>query len=965
MIGTTVSHYRVVGSIGAGGMGVVYLAEDERLNRKVALKFLPPAIALDTHARARLLREAQAASSLDHPNVAAVYDIGEWSGQLFIAMPYYEGETLRQRIERGALAVDEAARIAGQIASGLAAAHRAGIVHRDLKPANVILTRDGQGKILDFGLAKVFSETDATVARMTGPGTTVGTVAYMAPEQTAGLDVDARADVWALGVSFYEMLAGRLPFHGETAPAIMLAVASQPARPVVELRPDVPEPLARLIEDALEKDPARRTRSASDITTAIGQWLATQSAGAVQSSVARRSTRRWWMATAAVVIVAAGLPVAWFVRQNVRTRWAREQALPQIEQLAEREEYVAAFRLANEAKRFIPGDPVWKRIDPIVSRPATVRTTPDGVGVSYRPVGTDGEWMPLGTSPVVNAMVPNAYLEWRFEKAGYVTASDAVAFVFAPSVTLLVTLHTADQTPPGMVHVTAGDEPRTALIAGLDHLPPQRLRDFWIDRYEVTNREFKRFVDAGAYRESKFWQYPFADGNRTLTFAQAMVRFVDSTGRPGPATWESGNFLDGEGESPVRGVSWYEAAAYAAFVGKSLPTIYHWSRVADQRLSGVVAPRSNFHGRGPMKVGTSGGMNRYGAFDLAGNVKEWCWNRADGSKRYLLGGAWDEPEYTFNDPDAKSPFERAANLGFRGVKYAADDTVATSGELVPFEARDFRHETPVPDHVFAVYRTMFEYDRTDLAPRVDHTDESNADWRVEKVSFNAAYGNERVPALLYLPKHGQPPYQTVVFFPGSGVLAQRSSAQINTRQFDWVIKSGRAFVYPIYKSTHERGDDVTTDYPTQTNSFREHVIAWAKDVRRTVDYLETRPDLDRGQLGYLGVSWGAAMAPVYLAVEPRFKAAVLIVGGFYVQRSAPEVEAINFAPRVKIPVLMLNGRFDFFLPEETTQIPLFHLLGASDADKRRVVYDTGHNIPRPDLIRESLDWLDKYLGKPR
>ena len=186
MIGTTVSHYRVVGTLGAGGMGVVYLAEDERLNRKVALKFLPPAVAQDAHSRARLLREAQAASALDHPNIATVYEVGDWNDQLFIAMPHYDGETLRQRIERAPLPIDEAARIAGQIAAGLAAAHRAGIVHRDLKPANVMLLRDGQVKILDFGLAKVFSETDATIAQMTGPGVTVGTIAYMAPEQAAG-----------------------------------------------------------------------------------------------------------------------------------------------------------------------------------------------------------------------------------------------------------------------------------------------------------------------------------------------------------------------------------------------------------------------------------------------------------------------------------------------------------------------------------------------------------------------------------------------------------------------------------------------------------------------------------------------------------------------------------------------------------------------------------------------------------
>jgi dienelactone hydrolase len=264
--------------------------------------------------------------------------------------------------------------------------------------------------------------------------------------------------------------------------------------------------------------------------------------------------------------------------------------------------------------------------------------------------------------------------------------------------------------------------------------------------------------------------------------------------------------------------------------------------------------------------------------------------------------------------------------------------------------------------VFAAYRGLYDYDKGDLAARTEESDDPGPDWRVERVSFAAPYGRERVPALIYLPKRGQPPYQAVVYFPGANALTQRSSSAINTRAFDWVIKSGRAFIHPIYKSTFERGDEVTSDYPNMSNAYREHVIAWGKDVRRTVDYLETRPDIDRDRIAFMGLSWGASLAPVYLAVEPRFKAAVLIVGGFYVQRSRPEVEAINFAPRLKMPVLMLNGRFDFFLPESGTQIPMFRLLGTPDGQKRRVVYDTGHNIPRPQMIRESLDWLDTYLG---
>ena len=569
MIGTRVSHYHIIEGIGAGGMGVVYLAEDERLHRKVALKFLPPTTAQDAHARARLLREAQAASALDHPNVATVHDIGESNGQLFIAMPFYDGETLRTRIERGPLTFSEAARIAGQIAAGLAAAHRAGIVHRDLKPAHIVLTNDGQVKIVDFGLAMVLSETRETGTRMTAAGTTLGTVAYMAPEQASGIDVDSRADVWALGVTLYEMLTGELPFPGATVPAMLLAVASKDPVPVRNVRPDAPDALVRIVERALEKEPARRAISADDVAAEIGRWQVTSSAGVLSAAAGRSSATRWWIAFAAVALLAAALPAVWFVRQNARTRWAREQALPQIDQLSEREEYAEAFAIAQQARQYIPNDPVWKRIDPIVSRQVSVQTTPPGAAVSYRKAG--GEWVLVGASPIEKAIIPNTYLEWRFEKAGYVTASDATLNML----TLVETLHTSEQTPPGMVHVTTGEQPRVALIAGLDHLPPQRLRDFWIDRYEVTNRDFKRFVDAGGYRDRKYWRQPFVDGGRTLTFEQAMARFKDSAGRPGPATWESGSFADGQKDLPVTGVSWYEAAAFAEFSGKSLPTLYH------------------------------------------------------------------------------------------------------------------------------------------------------------------------------------------------------------------------------------------------------------------------------------------------------------------------------------------------------------------------------------------------------
>jgi tetratricopeptide (TPR) repeat protein/tRNA A-37 threonylcarbamoyl transferase component Bud32 len=307
LIGRKISHYEIVSKLGEGGMGVVYKANDPRLERHVAIKFLPEHLSADAAAKSRFIREAKAASALEHPHICHIYEIDELpTGELFMVMPCYEGETLRDRLDREPMEVADALEIAVQLASGLARAHEKGIVHRDIKPGNVMLTDGGrQAKLMDFGLAK---KPDAT--QVTRTGTTVGTVAYMSPEQAMGEDTDGRTDVWSLGVMLYEMLAGKLPFRGEVEPAVVYSIINEEPKPIRDLRPDVPVEVETILEKALAKDRDKRYQNAAEFLEELEQERDRLALGIKRRYFkgVRRKTRRRLLRVVvpvAVVIVAA------------------------------------------------------------------------------------------------------------------------------------------------------------------------------------------------------------------------------------------------------------------------------------------------------------------------------------------------------------------------------------------------------------------------------------------------------------------------------------------------------------------------------------------------------------------------------------------------------------------------------------------------------------------------------------
>jgi dienelactone hydrolase len=951
--------YEIVSLLGEGGMGKVYAATDTRLDRVVAIKVLADRLAGDPTYRERFEREARSAAALNHPHICTIFDVGP----NYLVMERLEGETLAHMLTRGPLPVNQAIGYGVQIADALTAAHASGIVHRDLKPANVMITAAGV-KVLDFGLAKQIPRIDEDAptatptvvdATTTREGQIVGTAAYMSPEQVEGKPVDGRSDLFAFGALLYEMLAGRRPFSGETTLSILASVLKASPDPLRRARHDVPESIERVVMRCLEKNPAARYASAAEVRRELMRYQAHQSRS--------RSRIAAMIVAAGIVLGVAGLAILTYVKA-ARATWVEQTAVPEIARLLAADRPFAALKLYREAERADPASRALVAFTEALRAPTlSIQTTPPGADVYLSDYVDarlgDASWELLGVTPLKTDRIPHAgYYRMRVSKAGFASIErpfDPVGLALSPGAGHVdLTLQTRERAPSDMVWVEATDA-GVSTTSGLT--TPASLPGFWLDTHEVSNRQFKSFVDAGAYRTHTSWKEPFVESGRTLRWEDAMPRLLDATSRPGPATWQLGTYPDDTDDLPVAGVSWYEAAAYCDSVHKTLPTAYHWFQAAGAGFFSTILQLSNFSGHGPQPVGKNRGLSQYGALDMAGNVKEWSSSRV-GRTRAILGGSWNEPSYMFGVLDAAEPFERRPTFGLRCARFVEDPPPSLFAPVTPVTG-DRRGDKPVDDAAFRVYATLHRYDRTDLAARTEAMDDSRPYLRKETVTFRAAYGNDRVVAHLYVPKNTTPPYQTVLFIP-SGNIFFFGSIDTLPDPFEFLVRAGRAVLVIAVQGTLERGPSPVF---VDTNQMRERLLQWSKDVQRSIDYLETRPEIDARKLAFYAISYSASVSPTLLALEPRLKAAVLVSAGTS-PPTAAEVDPWNYAPRVKVPVLMLNGRDDLIDPVEQSQIPLLHALGTAEKDKRHILFDGGHvNLQfRMDLIGDILRWLDQYLG---
>jgi len=1016
--GERLGSFEIIRILGAGGMGEVYLAKDLRLNRLVALKILPSNSEIDASANRRFLREAQAAAALEHPHICTTHEIGEEKGLSFIVMQYVEGETLSAKIKAGNLKPLDALDIAIQVADALTEAHARNIVHRDIKPANIIISTNNQIKVLDFGLAKrlVFDSAESESSFKTilsQPGMIMGTVQYMSPEQIRGQEIDTRSDLWSLGICLYEMLFGKTPFTGENSVEKLAAILYKEP----EKQEEVPVELGKILEKALQKEPENRyqtaremisdlrhlkqemefaeqlqihaTTGASDkeIHETLTQFLSEHPTMAVHTTIqphklsARTNWKRFVVYGLVIGVLAVGAFFGW---KNYRFNQAREN-LKKVEELAKAEKNFEAYDLATDVAAVLPNDETLAKILPTISDTLSVNSEPNGAKVYLRRFQTDKdgkfpERKFVGETPLNELRIARGNYILQVEKDGFAPLERTISgtlpriggsFIETPPLNIEAKLIEKDKTPPKMAFVPAGDYSLVNWSRSTEK--KVRLDDYFIDKYEVSNAEFKEFVASGGYWKKEFWKVPITRDGKTIPLEEALQLFKDKTGLPAPRSWTNQTFPEGKDDFPVTDITWYEAAAYAEFRGKSLPTIFQWEKAArdgtfDPRYNAMpwgfirqgetTDNRANFRGIGTVAVASNEfGMSPFGAFNMAGNVSEW--NLNESSEGFITsGGAWNDLAYSFGDHGEYPGLYFENRIGFRCVLNTNFVNDQGAEKIPPAETPDYK---PSSDADFKTWLTHYEYDKKPLNSKIIEITETDA-WTREKITFTGE-GGEQAIAYLYLPKNYPRPLQVLHYVPPGDVVRGLRSLPDSIEMFVTpFIKAGRAVFAVVLKGYVQR--PFPNGYALPDNStveFRKQMVNWITDLRRGVDYLETRDDLNKDKIGFLGISNGANVGLVLTAIETRYKTLVFESAGLEkdFRTRIAETSPIKFASQIKTQKLVINGRYDETFPLNTDAKPLFKLLREP---KKIVLYDGGH-IPTVEFFVPTVNnWLDETLG---
>lgn len=681
-----------------------------------------------------------------------------------------------------------------------------------------------------------------------------------------------------------------------------------------------------------------------------------------------------------IIVSVVGLLAAFYLHKRKQKSHALDEVMPQIQKFVDQDHYAEAFDLAQSIDNLLSSDQKSDQWLDSFSTQCSINCEPADASVYYRPYnGRNIEWRYLGLGPQTDIRLPTGNLQLRFDCDGYQSQEFALS---NPGILLqnfeyfavdekplqqiqLFKLEPESDTRTGMVSVTERNLFQS--LTGLPITEPVPINSFHIDKFPVTNTEFKNFVGSGGYNSDEFWaDLPWPEGQ---DWHDLVAGFTDATGEAGPAGWELGTPPAGEENLPVTGVSWFEAAAYARFAGKRLPNVYEWARAAvpfDAAVTTIPVAMmnfSNFLSSGKSESGEFQSLNGCGAYDMFGNVREWTWNEVDHG-RSNLGGCHSDLDYFAVWVNSDPALTRSEIHGFRCAT-SNQPQAELQQEIVRIH-RDYEDEQPMSDEAYhALIQPLIATPASINATLLTTSDVDAI--KEERYEIDTGYG-ERMPLVVLSPQAASRAIPSIIFFPGMGsFMGSTIDADINTFRgnLEFIIRQlGCAIVYPCFRGAYERfdhGPSPARDIARKV--WLERTEGWCQEISQTIDFIEQSEHLDGNRVGFMGISYGAIFTTAMLALEKRLKTALLMSGNLQSNHNYPIADSINYYPRIKYPVLMMNGRFDTIVSSNEALLQKrLDWLGTPDEDKQQIIYDAGHwPFPQNLFKRDMSQWLQKYL----
>lgn len=635
--------------------------------------------------------------------------------------------------------------------------------------------------------------------------------------------------------------------------------------------------------------------------------------------------------------------------------------LPEISNAFDKGETLNVFKKTKILLEKFPNNQILRNFYLKSSRKISVDTDLEGTQVFIK-YFRDSIWNYIGLTPIDSIRVPelgfdtndfnlkliNGDIEYLPEGGEYGFFDMSLIKELPPGFTFKRTKEKIFMNFPG-------------IFLGSENVIPA----FGVSKTEVSNRQYKKFLEDGGYENPDYWDFPIKIKGENYYFKNSIKLFTDKFGKFGPKNWTYGEYPEGEGNYPVRGISWFEARAYAKYKGLSLPNIFQWLDAA--KLSGFTAKIPDISGSnynsGTLKEVNFQINNTEILPNIAGNVREWVTNSHGLDRKGILGGSYETKEYTFNSFYSLSPFNRSIQNGLRLVKNLSNKNSLNENLIIKHIERDFKLEKNVSDEVFEVYKSQFDYPKTPLDVKENFIELPNKKYLIEKFEMATPYkSDEKLYGYIISSKKTEKT-KPIIEFPSAGAIFNNELI-INDqtiKEYKHLLDEGYSVIIPVYYNTWGREKTIKDWWPNETEEYKNTIIKIGKDFKKVIDYLETKKNLDISKLSYMGYSWGSVTSNILLAIDKRITSAAIFVGGLMLQKSRKEIESHLYVRRIKIPILHIVGKLDGIFEFEDSFLPWDELIGTNKEDKLTIILDkVGHGLPKDIMIKNHIKFLKKY-----